>query len=111
MRTPVHTPTTDGGPSRRARRHSPSLHAPRTRAGIQGADADRHRFRRRALHVLKDATSRRFVPRDALGCTANADLAGTTPFHMQATALGSYLFYARVPAPLRSTTERNAAVP
>src|SRR3954470_4475468 len=44
-------------------------------------------------HVLKDATSGRFVARDALGYTANASRGGATPFHMQATALGSYLFY------------------
>jgi microsomal dipeptidase-like Zn-dependent dipeptidase len=44
-------------------------------------------------HVLKDQTSGGFVARDALGYTATASQAGATPFHTQATALGSYLFY------------------
>ena len=44
-------------------------------------------------YVLKDQTSGAFVARDALGYSANAGQAGATPFRMQATALGSYLFY------------------
>jgi microsomal dipeptidase-like Zn-dependent dipeptidase len=43
--------------------------------------------------VLKDETSGGFVARDALGYVANASQAAATPFHMQATALGSYLFF------------------
>jgi microsomal dipeptidase-like Zn-dependent dipeptidase len=44
-------------------------------------------------YVLKDETSGRFVARDLLGYHANAPRSGATPFHMQATALGRYLFY------------------
>ena len=44
-------------------------------------------------HVLRHDASGGFVARDSLGYTARATLAGATPFHMQATALGRYLFY------------------
>jgi microsomal dipeptidase-like Zn-dependent dipeptidase len=43
--------------------------------------------------VLKDETTGGFVARDTLGYVANASQAAATPFRMQATALGSYLFY------------------
>ncbi len=44
-------------------------------------------------YVLKDETTGRFVARDGLGYTASAPRSGATPFHMQATALGRYLFF------------------
>ena len=45
-------------------------------------------------YALRDATTNRFVVRDALGYAATAPTAAAaTPFRMQATALGSYLLY------------------
>ena len=45
-------------------------------------------------YALKDATTGRFVARDALGYAATAPTAAAaTPFRMQATALGRYLLY------------------
>ena len=45
-------------------------------------------------YALKDETSGRFVTRDALGFVGSATTAqAATPFRMQATALGRYLFY------------------
>ena len=52
-------------------------------------------------YALKDATTGRYVVRDALGYGTQPVAAGAaTPFRMQATALGRYLFYgpdARMP--------------
>ena len=45
-------------------------------------------------HVLRDATTGRYVVRDALGYSATAGSVGAaTPFRMQAAALGRYLLY------------------
>ena len=45
-------------------------------------------------YALRDATSGRYVVRDALGySTAAATVGAATPFRMQATALGRYLLY------------------
>jgi hypothetical protein len=45
-------------------------------------------------YALRDATTSRFVVRDALGYAPTASSAVTaTPFRLQATALGSYLIY------------------
>jgi microsomal dipeptidase-like Zn-dependent dipeptidase len=45
-------------------------------------------------HVLRDATTGRYVVRDAVGYSATAGSVGAaTPFRMQATALGRYLLY------------------
>jgi microsomal dipeptidase-like Zn-dependent dipeptidase len=45
-------------------------------------------------HALKDATTGRYVVRDALGYGSQpVSLGAATPFRMQATDLGSYLFY------------------
>ena len=45
-------------------------------------------------YVLRDATSGRYVVRDALGySTAATTVGAATPFRMQATALGRYLLY------------------
>ncbi|QYG95559.1 Coagulation factor 5/8 type domain-containing protein [Iamia sp. SCSIO 61187] len=44
-------------------------------------------------HALRDATTGRVVRLDALGATTVADAARATPFRMQATALGRYLFF------------------
>jgi microsomal dipeptidase-like Zn-dependent dipeptidase len=45
-------------------------------------------------YALKDETTKRFVVRDTLGYVANqTDIAKSTPFTLQATALGRYLLY------------------
>jgi microsomal dipeptidase-like Zn-dependent dipeptidase len=45
-------------------------------------------------YVLRDATTGRYVARDALGYSATAGSgSAATPFRMQATALGRYLLY------------------
>src|SRR5690349_837864 len=45
-------------------------------------------------YALQDAWSGRFVVRDVLGYGTTAGAVGSaTPFRMQATALGRYLFY------------------
>ncbi len=45
-------------------------------------------------YTLRDTTTGRFVVRDSLGYAASAtSAAAATPFRMQATALGRYLFY------------------
>ena len=43
--------------------------------------------------ALKDETSGRFVAKDALGWVANASQSRATPFTLQATGLGRYLFF------------------
>jgi microsomal dipeptidase-like Zn-dependent dipeptidase len=45
-------------------------------------------------YALRDASTGRYVARDAIGYSATASTAGAaTPFRMQATALGRYLLY------------------
>ena len=59
----------------------------------QAAPTDVYAFAN-GCYALKDESSGRFVTRDSLGFVASAtSLAGATPFRMQATALGRYLFY------------------
>ena len=68
-------------------------------------------------YVLRDATTGRYVLRDALGYSATAPtVGGATPFRMQATALGRYLLYGpdrRMPstAPLNSVASTSAPGP
>lgn len=62
-------------------------------APVAAAPIDVYAFAN-GCYVLRDETSGRFVSRDALGFVATATSAGgATPFRMQATALGRYLFY------------------
>lgn len=44
-------------------------------------------------HALRDGTTGRYVRLDALGATTVPEAGRATPFRMQATALGRYLFY------------------